>query len=96
MLLLEAGRRAVVFSISEDECIEVELKIEGMVCGGCSGRVEEVIQKMDNVRKVTVNLETKLAQIEVKADSQMDALSVMPKLIQAVNDLGFEAQPHFS
>ncbi len=51
---------------------------------------------MEGVKKVVVDLESKLARIEVKAASQIDALAAMPSLIQAVKDLGFEAEPHFS
>lgn len=49
---------------------------------------------MDGVKTVTVSLEKKLAQIEVKAKSQVDAAQALPKLVEAIKDLGFEAEPH--
>lgn len=53
-----------------------------------------LVQKMDGVKTVTVSLEKKLAQIEVKAKSQVDAAQALPKLVEAIKDLGFEAEPH--
>jgi hypothetical protein len=50
---------------------------------------------MDHVRTVSVCLDTKLASVEVQAPSQIDALQMLPSLLQAVKDLGFEAEPHF-
>ena len=32
--------------------VEVMLKVDGMVCDGCSSRVEETLQKMAGVKKV--------------------------------------------
>lgn len=32
--------------------VEVQLKVDGMVCEGCSSRVEEALQKMAGVKKV--------------------------------------------
>ena len=50
---------------------------------------------MEHVRAVSVSLDTKLASVEVQAPSQIDALQMLPNLLQAVKDLGFEAEPHF-
>lgn len=66
-----------------------------MVCDGCSGRVIEALQKLPGVKAVTVDLETKLATIQVEAASQIDAFNAMPKMIETVVELGFEAAPHF-
>jgi len=66
-----------------------------MVCDGCSSRVLEALQKVPGVKKVDVDLDKGLATIEVEAASQTDALNAMPKLIDTVKDLGFEAEPHF-
>ena len=40
-------RRGIVFAASSEGMVEIKLKIEGMMCGGCSGRVEEVLQVSD-------------------------------------------------
>jgi hypothetical protein len=58
-LLLAAGHRvgalrgaAAVCSASADDIVEVELKVDGMVCDGCSSRVAEALQKLPGVKQV--------------------------------------------
>lgn len=51
-------------------------------------------QAQDKVKKVTVSLEGKMATVEVDVPSQVDALKLLPGLVTAVKDLGFEAEPH--
>lgn len=46
------------------------------------------------VRAVKVDLDSKLATVEVEAPSLIDAMGLLPPLVQAVKDLGFEAAPH--
>lgn len=41
-----------------------------------------------------VDLDSKLATVEVEAPSLIDAMGLLPPLVQAVKDLGFEAAPH--
>jgi hypothetical protein len=50
---------------------------------------------MENVKHVSISLETKLASVEVQAPSQIDALHMLPTLMEAVKELGFEAEPYF-
>ncbi|GAX83236.1 hypothetical protein CEUSTIGMA_g10662.t1 [Chlamydomonas eustigma] len=88
--------RPVIFAAGLDDTVEIELKIEGMMCGGCTGRVEEALKNVKDVCQVSVNLETKLALIEVRAASQLDALALLPSIVDVVKELGFEAEPHFS
>jgi copper chaperone CopZ len=70
-------------------------QVEGMVCDGCSGRVIEALQALPGVKSVAVDLETKLATVQVAAVSQIDAFNALPKMIETVTELGFEAAPHF-
>lgn len=46
------------------------------------------------MRAVTVDLEAKMATVAVGAPSLADAAAMLPGLVQAVADLGFEAAPH--
>lgn len=46
------------------------------------------------MRKVSVSLDTKLATIDVAAVSQLDALALLPKFVNTIKELGFEAEPH--
>jgi hypothetical protein len=36
--------RPVFFAAGSEDTVEIELKIEGMMCGGCTGRVEEALK----------------------------------------------------
>ena len=46
------------------------------------------------VKAVTVSLEAAMATVEVEADTLMGALDELPKLVDIVKGLGFEAEPH--
>ena len=50
------------------------------------------LQKMPGIGKVVVDLEGKLARIEVKSESSAKASAVIPSLVTAVKELGFEAE----
>ncbi|KAF6265290.1 hypothetical protein COO60DRAFT_1479739 [Scenedesmus sp. NREL 46B-D3] len=78
----------------ESTSVELEVKIEGMKCGGCSSRVEEALQALDHVKAVQVDLESKLATVEVEADNYIDAMNMLPTFVTTIKDLGFEAEPH--
>ena len=42
-----------------------------------------------------MDLEKGLATVQLAAASQIDAFNAMPALAEAIQGLGFEAQPHF-
>jgi len=49
---------------------------------------------MEHVKSVDVSLENKLASIEVDAATMLDALNMLPKFVEKISDLGFDAEPH--
>ncbi len=59
------------------------LKIEGMMCGHCTGRVEKALNEMDGVT-ATVSLKGKSADVTLSKDISDDAL------IKTVADAGYE------
>jgi Cu+-exporting ATPase len=63
----------------------VTLRIEGMTCASCVGRVEKALKRVAGVDQVSVNLTTEEARIEGAADTA--------SLISAVEDAGYEAAP---
>eukprot|EP00879_Flechtneria_rotunda_P008619 GHRR01009032.1.p1 GENE.GHRR01009032.1~~GHRR01009032.1.p1 ORF type:complete len:182 (+),score=40.98 GHRR01009032.1:244-789(+) len=79
---------------TEENLVELEVKVEGMVCGGCSSRVEEALKGMHHVKAVQVDLESKLATVQVEARSLIDAMNMLPKFVDTIKELGFEAEPH--
>ncbi|DBA71425.1 TPA: hypothetical protein ACH3X2_011224 [Trebouxia sp. C0005] len=81
---------------AEADLMELELKVEGMTCDGCSSRVADALKAMSGVDKVTVNLSTGIATVEVFASDPMDAaFNKMPPMVERISQLGFKAQAHF-
>ncbi len=68
----------------EEEYMEKTLKIEGMMCPHCSGRVQAALEQLDGVEKAEVSHESGLAQIRM-TKAVDDAL-----LVKAVEDAGYK------
>ncbi|MES3027519.1 MAG: heavy metal translocating P-type ATPase [Pseudomonadota bacterium] len=66
---------------------EVDLKIGGMTCASCVGRVERALKAVPGVLSANVNLATERAHI-----SALAAAAELPALIAAVEQAGYEAQ----
>ncbi|MFH1111276.1 MAG: cation-translocating P-type ATPase [Planctomycetota bacterium] len=64
----------------------IQLRIEGMTCGGCVARVERALQSVDGVARARVNLTTEVATIEGG-----DATPSRQALIEAVRRAGYDA-----
>ncbi len=66
---------------------EIELKIKGMHCTGCSTRLEKVLNNQDGVEKAKVSLE------DAKADITFDENEIgLNEIKEAIEDAGFEAE----
>jgi len=63
------------------------LKINGMKCTGCSQRVERALKNTDGIGSVSVNLETREANISYNKD-----LVTYDKICETIVDLGFEVE----
>jgi Cu+-exporting ATPase len=66
------------------------IKIEGMSCASCVGRVEKVLAAVPGVDKVSVNLATEMARVESSQPLDLAAL------VQAVDKAGYQATPVLS
>ena len=63
----------------------VELKIEGMTCGGCVGSVQRVLQQVPGVEEVQVTLQPGAASVRYDpARTDVSALAA------AVEDAGYD------
>lgn len=63
-----------------------ELKIDGMTCVACSGRIERVLLKLDGIENINVNLTTSIANVTYDENT----LSI-EQIIERIVKLGFEA-----
>jgi P-type Cu+ transporter len=66
---------------------QTTLRIEGMTCASCVGRVEKALLKVPGVTQATVNLATETASVTA-ADSGGDGAAV---LLAAVSKAGYQA-----
>ena len=67
----------------EEILMKKTLKIEGMMCHHCTGRVDKALNEMDGV-KATVSLEDKSAEVELSKDISDE------ELVKVVTDAGYE------
>lgn len=65
----------------KDNMQEVVIKVDGMMCMHCEKRVREAIMKVDNVREVNINLETK--EVRIKYETALDLESVKKQVLEA-------------
>ena len=66
--------------------MEKLMKIEGMMCGHCTGRVQKALEAVEGVSTVTMNLEEKTALVVLKTEVADEALTA------AVTDAGYEVK----
>ncbi|MGO4706844.1 heavy metal translocating P-type ATPase [Microvirga sp. 2MCAF38] len=66
---------------------KVELKVEGMTCASCVGRVEKALKHVPGVVDATVNLATERAFVRFFGGTEM-----VGKLTSAIADTGYEAK----
>ena len=63
---------------------ELEIKINGMVCGGCENRVKTALSTIEGVESVEANHNTGI--VTVKAEKDLDVVQIEEKIV----DLGYE------
>lgn len=66
---------------------EINLKINGMKCTGCSQRLENALKNADGIEDASVDLDTREAKIKYNPDeiSEND-------ICEVVSDVGFEVE----
>ncbi len=62
----------------------IELKVDGMTCGGCSGRLKRVLEGTDGVKSTDIVLDTK--QVTVDYDEASIGIDAIKSVI---SDAGF-------
>lgn len=62
------------------------MKIEGMMCAHCTGRVQKALEAVEGVSAVSMNLEEKTATVELGAEVSDETLTA------AVAEAGYEVK----
>ena len=81
---LYSAKRDRKIKIKERKTMEKTLKIEGMMCMHCSGRVQKALEAIDGVQSANVSHETGTAVVTLTQDVSDDVLK------KAVVDAGYE------
>lgn len=63
---------------------ELEIKINGMVCGGCENRVKNALSTIEGIESVEANHNTGI--VTIKAEKDLDMVQIKERIV----DLGFE------
>ncbi|MBT8762342.1 copper-translocating P-type ATPase [Desulfohalobiaceae bacterium Ax17] len=79
--------RKAGFDLEEASLQKVRLRIKGMTCAACVGRVERALQKVEGVKAANVNLASELAHIEYDPE-----LVNVVDLIKNVENAGYAAE----
>lgn len=77
----------------QDEGIHIEIAVSGMMCDGCTSRIQDEIGKKDRVISVHADLDSGIVAVTVSVDNFGDAAEIMESLVDEINGMGFEAQP---
>ncbi|CAM6123193.1 unnamed protein product [Calypogeia fissa] len=83
----DAGFEASVMedTSSRQGTVICRMRIKGMTCTSCSGSIEEILNKINGVKKASVALATEEAEVHYDPN-----LTDYNKLMEAVDDAGFE------
>lgn len=65
----------------------IELRIEGMHCTGCSARLQKVLSNLDGVSNAEVSFEKGMANIEFNKE-----IITLDEIKSAIVDSGFEVE----
>ncbi|MBA2723154.1 MAG: copper-translocating P-type ATPase [Methylibium sp.] len=85
---LPALRAAVVKAGYEVGEQTLRLKVEGMTCASCAGRVEKALRQVPGVESAQVNLATEMAEVRL-ASRDVD----VAQLTAAIEKAGYTARP---
>lgn len=66
-----------------------EIKISGMTCAACSGRIERVLAKTDGISEINVNLTTEIASVDFN-----NKIISQDEIISKIKKLGFGAEEY--
>ncbi len=65
----------------------IELRIEGMHCTGCSARLQKVLSNLDGISNAEVSFEKGMANIEFNKE-----IITLDEIKNAIVDSGFEVE----
>ena len=76
-------------SDTNDNDYIITISIDGMTCSSCSTTVKNAINKLNFVKKTSINLLTGIGNITINNDKVKDKINT---IINTVDDMGFQAK----
>ncbi len=73
--------------------VPIDLKVEGMTCAACVGRVEKALKRVPGVTEASVNLATARARVQAFAGQAGAGQAMAGALIEALRRAGYTATP---
>lgn len=65
---------------------DLNLKVNGMVCGGCENRVKTALSTIDGIEKVSADHNTGIVTVKAQENVSIDAI------VEKIEDIGFEVE----
>lgn len=66
-------------------------QVEGIVCGGCGAVIQETMEKISGIEKVSVDQDKKTVQFQVKKDAKLKLAAVQKALQASAEKMGMGA-----
>ena len=63
----------------------IELKVEGMTCGGCVNSVQNALNQRNGIRSATADLDSGIVTVEFDS-----AIIQQPEISAAITEAGFD------
>ena len=63
----------------------IELKVEGMTCGGCVNSVQNALNQRNGIRSATADLDSGIVTVEFDS-----AIIQQPVISEAITEAGFD------
>lgn len=80
-------------SSDDSESVLVDIKVDGMMCDSCTSRVQEALEKIENVVSAKPDLDSGVVEVSIACTTHLEAAKLLPTLMESVREVGFEAQP---
>ena len=65
---------------------DIQIKVNGMVCGGCKKRVENALKTIDGIEDVVADYEN--GNVAIKTNKEIELSTIKEK----IEDIGFEVE----
>ncbi len=66
-------------------------EVKGIVCGGCGSFIQQTLEKINGIEKVSVDQDKKIVQFQIKKDAKVKIAEVQKALKASADKMGMGA-----